>query len=59
MSYIQFRQACRKCNKYWNTSFGIVNTTQIAAPSSKCPFCGSKEIYKIADGWDKEEITND
>lgn len=56
MSYMQFQQQCELCEKSWNAAFGIVGTTQIAAPPVKCPHCGSEKIKKIADDWDWQPI---
>jgi hypothetical protein len=51
MSYMQFQQECKECHKTWNAAFGIVGTTQIAAPPEKCPHCGCTELETIADHW--------
>ncbi len=51
MSYMQFQQTCKDCGATWNAAFGIVGTTQIAAPPMRCPRCGSASILKCADGW--------
>lgn len=51
MSYMMFRQQCADCKAVWNAAFGIVGTTQIAAPPKKCPECQSSNIVKFADGW--------
>jgi len=51
MSFITFRQQCDECLESWNAAFGIVGTTQIAAPPTKCPKCGSENLSKIADEW--------
>jgi len=52
MSYMQFRQGCRDCQKWWNAAFGIVGTAIIAQPPELCPHCGSANIHHIAHGWD-------
>lgn len=57
MSYMQFQQECKECHKTWNAAFGIVGTTQIAAPPEKCPHCGCTELTKIADHWTPPELT--
>lgn len=54
MSYMQFQQQCEDCGNHWNAAFGIVGTTQIAAPPAKCPHCGSVNLKKIADNWEWE-----
>lgn len=48
MSYQQFQQQCVSCAKTWNAAFGVVGKTQIATPPTQCPYCGSKELMKIA-----------
>jgi len=53
MSYMQFQQRCKACQKSWNAAlFGIVGTTYIAQPPTECPYCGSTELEKIEDHWD-------
>jgi rRNA maturation endonuclease Nob1 len=54
MSYMQFQQQCEDCKKTWNAAFGIVGTTYIAQPPEVCPYCGSKNLVKIADEWKTE-----
>jgi DNA-directed RNA polymerase subunit RPC12/RpoP len=49
VSYMQFQQQCKDCKKHWNAAFGIVGTTQIAAPPVVCPYCGSSNLTKFAD----------
>lgn len=56
MSYQQFRQHCLDCKEWWNAAFGIVGTTYIAEPPTKCPRCGSKRIEKLADGWETGNV---
>jgi hypothetical protein len=51
MSYLRFQQECDECKETWNAAFGIVGMTQIAAPPTKCPKCGSEKISKVADKW--------
>lgn len=51
MSYQCFQQRCEACGSFWNAAFGIVGTTQIAAPPTKCPSCGSSKIVHHAHGW--------
>lgn len=51
MSFMTFQQVCLSCKETWNAAFGIVGTTQIAAPPVECPHCGSTNITKFADGW--------
>jgi len=51
MSFMTFQQVCLSCKKTWNAAFGIVGTTQIAAPPLECPHCGSTDITKFSDGW--------
>ena len=55
MSYIQYMVQGQQCGKQMNTAFGIVGTTQIAAPVRKCPDCGCDDLTKIADGWTAKE----
>src|SRR4051812_17842366 len=50
VSFITFQQRCEDCGKTWNAAFGIVGTTQIAAPPEACPHCASKRIVKHANG---------
>lgn len=52
MSYMQFQQQCADCEEKWNAAFGIVGTTIIAQPPTECPKCNSKNIVKVADGFD-------
>lgn len=52
MSYMQFQQKCFDCGKTWNAAFGVVGTTIIAEAPHSCPYCDSKNIKKIADGWE-------
>jgi hypothetical protein len=54
MSFVAFQQRCEKCNGKWNAAFGMVGTTQIAAPPAICPYCGSDNIVHHADGWGKQ-----
>jgi hypothetical protein len=56
VSYIQFQQKCKACGESWNAAFGIVGTTQIAAPPKVCPHCGSDQLTKLADGWAPQNI---
>lgn len=51
MSYQQFTQCCQDCRKTWNAAFGIVGTTQVAAPPKECPFCKSERIVFAGYGW--------
>lgn len=37
---------CNKCDEVWDTAFGIVGSTQIAEPTTKCPYCFSDDIEK-------------
>lgn len=50
-----FRQKCEDCGKVWNAAFGVVGVTQIAAPPTKCPGCGSEKIVFHAHGWAMED----
>lgn len=52
MSFITYRIKCNDCGKEMNVAFGIVGTTQIAAPPTECPHCKGNSFIKIADGWD-------
>lgn len=58
MSYIQFQQGCKTCLAVWNAAFGIVGTTRIAEPPAKCPHCGSTEIVKVGDGWNRATVSS-
>ena len=52
MSFITYTMACKKCEKDWNSAFGIVGSTVIAdGGPTKCPHCNSSEIFKKSDGW--------
>jgi hypothetical protein len=51
MSYQCFQQRCEACGAVWNAAFGIVGITQIAAPPTKCPSCGSSKIVHHAHDW--------
>lgn len=51
VSFMMFQQQCRPCGHTWNAAFGIVGMTQIAAPPTNCPKCGSANIEKLADSW--------
>ena len=55
MSYMQFRQQCEDCKAIWNAAFGIVGSTVIARPPSKCPKCESEKIGHFADGWEMDD----
>jgi len=44
MSFNVYQVQCPKCSKIYNTSFGIVGTTQIAAPLKKCPTCHTNVV---------------
>jgi DNA-directed RNA polymerase subunit RPC12/RpoP len=59
MSYVQFQQHCTDCKKTWTAAFGIVGTTQIAAPPIKCPECGSSNIAEtnIPDFCSAQNVT--
>lgn len=48
MSFFMIPMACEDCEEKWQTSFGIVGSTQIASPTVVCPKCGSKKIKNIA-----------
>lgn len=42
--------------KTWNAAFGIVGTSYIAQPPEVCPYCGSTNLTKIADGWSDRNL---
>ena len=50
MSFITYQVQCENCGKTYNTAFGIVGMTQIAAPLEKCPECGGA-VKKARDEW--------
>ena len=51
MSYIQSTLRCENCKKEINVAFGISGSTLIAQHPEECPYCKSKQLIKISDGW--------
>lgn len=45
MSYMFYKMECRNCKKDWTTSFGVVGITQVATPTTECPYCKSPDIF--------------
>jgi hypothetical protein len=47
VSYMQFQQQCKDCKKHWNAAFGIVGTTQIAAPPRGVPLLWFEQPHQV------------